>query len=135
VSARPVSDDPRMHAGIDMLRRTGLRSFQLRYSDDEQPVIWLAVGEWGVDESGRPVKSGGETRHDTASALHPVDAVLRLLEHTLDGGECAHCNRPTGVFPELVPPKPPQILEAAVCWYVFDAKSERFVSGCKWEGS
>jgi hypothetical protein len=127
----PAMSDPRMTAGIDLLRRTGQRSFQLRYSDDEQPVVWMAVGEYGLDEHNRPVKTGGETHHEVAAALHPVSAVLRLLELVLDGGQCVHCNRPTGIFPEREPPTISALMEAAICWYVFDADSASFVRGCE----
>jgi hypothetical protein len=124
-------DDPRMHAGIDLLRRTGQRSFQLRYSDDEQPVVWMALGEYGLDENNRPVKTGGDTHYEVAAALHPVSAVLRLLEVVLDGGKCAHCDRATGIFPELEPPTISTLMDAAICWYVFDADSARYVRGCE----
>jgi hypothetical protein len=50
MTKQPASfQDPKIAAAIDMLRRTGLRSFQIRYQDDEQPTVWIAVGVWGDD--------------------------------------------------------------------------------------
>ena len=58
--------DPRVTAAIDVISRTGVREFQLRYHDDEEPVIWIAVGTWlwGRRRSGieGPVATGGQPR-------------------------------------------------------------------------
>lgn len=61
-------DDRKLVAAITALRRGGARKFQLRYSDDEDPVVWMAIVE---------VAGGG---HEVAASLHPVRAVLRLCE-------------------------------------------------------
>jgi hypothetical protein len=80
----------RLAAAVDLLGRTGADSMQIRYSDDEQPVVWFAValyrdGKW-----------------ETASAANPLRAILRLGEQLLDGGQCRHCNRPTGLEPDSI---------------------------------
>lgn len=128
-----LPEDPRMHAALELLRRTGQLEFQLRYSDDTQPIIWIAVGRWSIGDDGRPVADGGDEHYETASSTNPVQAVLRLLENMVDGGMCANCERPTGVlFPE---DNRPPILRDAVCWFTFDADSKRFVSDCRREAA
>jgi hypothetical protein len=113
------SDDPIFLAGIDLLRRTGQLQFQIRYSDDEEPVVWLAVGMWK-----------GPTRkvvYDTAAALHPTKAVLRLCEQVMDGGQCQHCRRPSG-FSEDFDAMP---MNDLVCWYQYDPELKTFRRGCE----
>ena len=123
------SDDPRLTAGFDMLRRTGARSVGLRYQDDEQPAVWVAVAEYRL-KSGRPV--GGEdfdgTYYDAAGAMGPVQAVLRLCERMVDGGMCAHCQRPTGLDPDSLDAMP---LDNLVCWYQWDPELATFRRGCE----
>jgi hypothetical protein len=128
VMSAPDPHDPRMTAGIDLLRRTGMRQFQLRYSDDEQPVVWMAVGKWFVDAGGRPRKSGGTITYESASALDPVRAVLRLCDTMLDGGFCLHCKRPSGVTEHWSSEMP---LAELVCWYIYDPELEKFRRSCE----
>ncbi|MBD3784600.1 MAG: hypothetical protein IE926_16895 [Micrococcales bacterium] len=73
---------PRAMAGLDLLRRTGVRELQFRFSDEPAPVLWLAYGEW---PQGRLV----------AAAFDPGAALLQLVERAVDGGTCKHCRRPT----------------------------------------
>ena len=117
--------DPRLTAGIAMLRRTGAREVQVRYQDDEQPVVWLAVASYGV-ENGVPVAEGGDETHEAAAALDPVRAVLRLCERLIDGGQCSHCHRPTGFEPDSLDTMP---LDKTLCWYQWDPELETFRRG------
>jgi hypothetical protein len=110
--------DARLLAAVDLLRRTGLQEFQLRYSDDEAPIVWLAVGTW---------PQNGGVAHETAAALDPVRATLRLCEAVIEGGECAHCHRPAGMEPDSIETMP---LDQAVCWYQWDPSTSKFVRGC-----
>jgi len=144
-SVNPV-DDPRFTAGLDLIRRTGARGFQLRYSDDEDPVVWIAVGQWRWgkmrDASGRvvgkgpvpvgdgPVPRGGQIRYECAAALDPLRAVLRLLDQIIDGGHCAHCSRPTGVSDDWTETMP---LDEHICWYQFDPELSTFRRACEGE--
>lgn len=123
-------DDPRMLAAIDMLRRTGQRSFQLRYSDDEDPLVWMAVGEWCIGPDGRPVRDGGEVHHEAAAALTPFGAVFRLCEQAMDGGTCAHCGRPSGITMDWRESMP---LAEVLCWTVYDPETSSFRRSCEGE--
>jgi len=110
-----LARDPKFIAALDMLRRTGLRSFQIRYSDDEEPTVWMAVGVWGDD------------RWECAAAGHPMQALMRLLDQAIDGGTCTHCGRPTGVSDHWESSMP---LADAVCWQVYDPSTKKFVRSC-----
>lgn len=86
--------DPRFVAGVDMLRRTGAADVQIRWSDDEDPTVWFVVVRHRVAH-GRPQPFGPINAWETAAGHDPVEAVLRLCEQVIDGGTCAHCDRPT----------------------------------------
>jgi hypothetical protein len=107
-----------------------MRQFQLRYSDDEQPVVWMAVGKWGIGGDGRPKRSGGRVVYESASALNPVIAVMRLCDQTLDGGYCDHCKRPSGVTDHWQSSMP---LADVVCWYVYDPETRSYRRSCEGE--
>lgn len=118
--------DPRAMAGVDMIRRTGATQFQIRFSDDEEPVVWIANASYDRPNpfTGRP-----GTRWETASGMDPTTAIMRLCEQLMDGGECQHCHRPTGFSPDMdaLP------LDDLGCWYQFDPELATFRRGC--EGS
>lgn len=106
-------DDARMVAAVELLGRTGADEFQVRYCDEEKPVIWIAAARWGEI-------------WETGAAMTPLLAVFRLCDQVIDGGHCTHCNRPTGftVDMEQMP------LEPLICWYQFDPGAQKFVRGC-----
>jgi hypothetical protein len=124
--ARPDPMDPRMTAGIDLARRVGARTFQLRYSDDEEPVVWMAVAGFS-QRNGRPVASGKVNAHVVGAALEPVGAVLSLLDELIDGAECQHCHRPAGVAHDL----DEMPLGDHVCWYQFDPELATYRRACE----
>ena len=119
-------DDPRMIAGIDLCRRMGARDFQLRYSDDEQPVVWFAVAGFSTIK-GRPSSTGKINAHRVGGALDPVSAVLKLLDDLVDGAQCTHCGRPTGVGHDL----DEMPLAEHVCWYQFDPELKTYRRACE----
>lgn len=122
--------DPRLTAGLDLLRRTGCSTVEIRYSDDEQPVVWMAVAGYtaaGDPKSGNPARREARTVHEAAAALDPTRAVLRLCEQLVDGGRCAHCHRPTGFEPNTLDTMPADQL---VCWYQYDPELQTFRRGC-----
>lgn len=95
-----------------MMQRTGATGFQMRYSDDERPVVWIAVAEY----------AGGVA--DCAAGMTPGAAAWRLAEQLLDGGECKLCGKATAVVRQAgeLPELP------GVCqWRLL---GDRIVSGC-----
>jgi hypothetical protein len=116
MSAEPKTD-PRHMAAIDLLRRTGIASYSVRYSDDEQPVVWMAVA---VYPDGRWEAAAG---HDF------VEATFRLCDQLIDGGQCRHCGRPAG-FEASLDDMP---LSELICWQQYDPELETFRRSC--EGS
>lgn len=108
--------DRKMVAGIEFIRRTGIHQFQLRYSDDEEPVVWFAVALY---------KDG---RWETAAGQNPLRAVLRLCEQLADGGQCAHCTRPSGFEPDSLDRMP---MDDLVCWWQYDPELQTFRRGCE----
>lgn len=119
-------DDPQLAACIGLLRRTGAHEVQLRYQDDEEPTVWIAVATWKTDPAGRPAPNGVQTRHDAAGAMDPLAAVQRLCEVVVDGAECANCRRPTGVTFDYEP----MPLRENVCWWQYDTDTQKFVRDC-----
>lgn len=126
--------DPRLPAALDLLRRTGAMSVQIRYSDDEEPTVWMAVAEHNVSDAGLPMAAGTEGTHtvyEAAAAMTPADAAVRLAESLLDGvGTCVHCKRPTGVSTDWQNAQP---LDKLVCWQVFDPETNKFRRSCEGE--
>lgn len=110
------TDDPRLLAAVDMIGRTGAKEFQIRYSDEEEPVVWFAVATYD------------DGKGETDASLNPVMAVLRLAERLVDGGQCTHCGRPTGLDPDSIDTMP---LDQLVCWYQFDPELATFRRGCE----
>jgi hypothetical protein len=121
------TEDPRFTAALDMIGRTGARSFQIRFQDDEEPTVWIAVAQYGVNKYDVPIPKGGKDVYKVAAALHPVVAVLNLLDATIDGGQCTHCKRPAGVTLEIEP----MPLQGQICWYQFDPELKTFRRGCE----
>ena len=100
-------------AAVDMVGRTGAAQFQLRYSDDEPPTVWMAIAQWGE-------------AWEVGAAIDPAQAAVRLLETVVDGGWCTHCERPSGITADFGP----MPLPGAVCWYQYDPELKTFRRGC-----
>jgi hypothetical protein len=117
-------DDPRFIAAVKLLERTGSREFQIRYDDDPEPTVWIALGRWEVITAGPTVHRG---HWECAAAMDPLRAVLRLADQVLDGGTCMHCGKPTGVAhdPDEMPGG------EFVCWYQFDPELAVYRRGCE----
>lgn len=109
--------DPRFVALIAFLEKTGLSEFQLRWHDEEEPTVWIAVGRW---------KHGDEA----GGGITPYRAILRLAETITDGGECAFCERTTGITDEWREDMP---FARLVCWWTYDPEKQVFRRGCEAE--
>jgi hypothetical protein len=123
----PAGNDPRMLAGIQLVQRVGAKTFQLRYSDDEEPVVWMAVAGHIVHD-GKMASRGKVNTYTVGAALTPARAVQRLLDELVDGGRCAHCDRPTGVEHDFASTMP---LSDHVCWYQYDPELELYRRSCE----
>lgn len=114
---------PKYLAAMDLLGRTGMQTYRIGYSDEDQgpPVVWYAVGEWLGNKA------------EAAGALDPVTATLRLCERVIDGGLCTHCRQQT-IFDDN-----PQdtafdaLLDAMGCVYAWDPELKTFRRGCEGE--
>jgi hypothetical protein len=105
--------DPRLPAAVALLGHTGADEVQVRYCDEEKPVIWMAAARWGK-------------RWETAAAMAPALAVFRLCDEVIDGGRCTHCRKPTGFTPDF----DQMPLAPFVCWYQWDPERAEFRRGC-----
>ena len=116
MSGKRTTDDPRFIAGVDLLRRTGAKTFRVGYTDEDHgpPVVWYAVAEWTQGE-------------EADAALDPVTAVLRLCERVIDGGECQHCHRRT-IF---VADTDTELFDLVGCVYAWDPELSTFRRSCE----
>lgn len=106
-------------ATADMVGRTGAIEFQIRYSDDEEPVLWIAYAGYK------------ENRYGVGTATNPFTACIRLMNLLVDGGRCTHCNRMTIYWPEIVPEDSEPPLSDKDCVYYLDEKTMKFKRGCE----
>jgi hypothetical protein len=106
-------EDPRLTPAVDLLGRTGASEFQIRYCDEDKPVVWIAAARWG-------------DHWECAAATHPMGAIFRLCDEVIDGGQCRHCGRPAGFAPDL----DTMPLEPLVCWYQWDPERKTFRRNC-----
>ena len=113
----PPANDPRFVAAIDLIGRSGASEFQIRYDEEQDPIVWVACAKWPQG-------------HEAAGAMTPLRAVIRLLEAVVDGGLCAHCGKPSYVSDDFDAKMP---LEGHVCWYVYDPELTTFRRGCEGE--
>ena len=103
-------------AAVTFINRTGASQFQLRYSDDEQPVIWMAIVTYR------------DGKQEVDASLDPIRAVLRLCERLADGGTCTHCGRPTGLEPDSLDTMP---MNKQICWWQYDPELGQFRRACE----
>ncbi len=108
-------NDDILMAAVKMVERTGATNVTIGFSEEHDPAVWFAV----ADFPGR--------RYEAAGGMSPLRAVLRLLDTLIDGGQCKHCKKPTGVTvdPGTMP------LKKAICWYQYDPELKTFRRGCE----
>jgi hypothetical protein len=107
-------DGDRMMAAVDLVKRTGADEFQIRFCEEEQPVIWMAAARW-------------KGTWQAAGAMGPLGAVFALLDSVIDGGTCKHCGRPAGFEATDAGTMP---MDKLVCWYQYDPGTRKFAKGC-----
>lgn len=118
--------DPRFVAGVDMLAHTGAKDFRVgtTHEDDGPPIVWYAVATWD-----HPVHR--ITGAEAAAALTPVEAVMRLCEQVIDGGQCTHCGRLTVFVPDPRGVRVNDPLHGMGCVYGWDPKLAKFRRSCQ----
>ena len=118
VSGLTPENEAKVLAGVHLIGRTGATNVQIRFSDEETPVVWMAVA---IYESGAEADGG----------LDPVTALMRLCERLVDGGECKHCHKPTAFYEDLI--EVPTLLGQTLCIYMWDPELKTFRRGCEGE--
>lgn len=119
--------DPRYTAAIDLVRRNGARGIQLRYDDEQNPIVWVAVAEFSVID-GKITGHGKINAHQAGGGLDPLSAIFALCRACLDRrGLCVHCQRNT-MFDETFDPQP---LSEFYCWYQWDPELKTFRRSCE----
>lgn len=117
-------------ACVKLLERFGARQVQIRYSDDEEPILWMVAVELYLKD-GRPIAliEDADGRYwDCAAGMTPTLAALRLCEALGDGGTCTHCGRPSGISADFTETMP---LDHLVCWYTYDPELKMFRRACE----
>jgi hypothetical protein len=110
-------NDPRFTAAITMLRRTGSTETQIRYDEEQDPLVWVCVGKWGEV-------------YEAEAGMTPLIAATRLAERVSDGGTCAYCARPTALTDDW---KSPTLMDDTFCWWVYDPETQEYRRGCEGE--
>lgn len=119
--------DPRFVGAIDLVRRNGARDVQIRYDDEQNPIVWVVVAGFSIID-GKPSARGKVNAHQAGGGLNPLTAIFALCRACLDRkGVCNHCGRNT-MFDEHFEPQP---LEEFYCWYQWDPEVKTFRRGCE----
>jgi len=118
-----VSEDKdKFNAAVKFIRRTGAKSVDIRYSDDEDPTVWFVVAKF--DGSNVTGIEGVEVD----AGFSPLRAILRLCERLADGGLCRHCERRLGLVTDTLARMP---MDDVICWYQYDPELKVFRRGCE----
>lgn len=124
---RVAIKDPRYTAAIDLVRRNGAREIQIRYDDEQKPIVYVAVAGFSII-NGRPAGRGKVNGYQAGGALDPLGAIFALCRACLDRvGRCTHCGKST-MFDETFDEQP---LEDFYCWYQWDPELKTFRRGCE----
>ena len=123
-------EDPRYIAAIELIRRNGAREIQLRYDDEQNPIVWVAVAGFAIINGKPSLGRGKINAHQAGGGLNPLLAIFALCRACLDRrGLCVHCGKNT-MFDETFEPQP---LEDFYCWYQWDPELKTFRRGCEGE--
>lgn len=120
-------EDPRYVAAIDLVRRNGAREIQLRYDDEQNPIVWVAVAGFSI-VNGKPSGRGKVNAYQAGGGIDPLSAIFALCRALLDRrGICVRCGKNT-MFDETFESQP---LEYSYCWYQWDPEMKIFRRGCE----
>lgn len=116
---------------VDIIKRTGAYSMQIREVDTPPPTVWCVVSEHYLDAEGRPTHDTTNDHAIEAAASPYVGVALqRLVAQLLDGGTCAHCNRPT-IFHEDPDHEPEPWMRLVSCPVFWHDASGAYVLECQ----
>jgi hypothetical protein len=119
-----------MVACTEFVGRLGAETFELRWSDPEElvgksPTVWFGIAGF---KRPSPIQRNIKIwKWEVAASLQPQQAMYRLLELLVDGGQCTHCKRMTGVSDSL----DTMPWNKEVCWYQYDPELKTFRRGCE----
>lgn len=126
------SDDPRFVAAVDLVRRTGAQEFMIRYCEEDNPVVWMALA-MHIVQQGRPVPRSQEGKEvwSVGAGFAPTQALFALCDVLIDGGTCQHCGRPTGFVADMDQQVDEELGSPFVCWYRWDPELATFRRKCE----
>ena len=110
--------DPQFIAAVTLIGRMGATHFQIRYSSDPPPTVWMTDARW-------------QNSHAATGGMTPLQAALRLLDVVVDGGQCAHCGQRTLVMHDFASELPELVTD--VCWYIYDPEVKVYRRSCEAE--
>lgn len=120
-------DDDRLVAAIELIQRNGAREVQIRYDEEQKPIVWVAVAGFSIIK-GKLSRRGKTNAHQVGAGLDPLTAMFALCHACLDRrGLCTHCQRNT-MFDETFESQP---LADYYCWYQWDPELKTFRRGCE----
>ena len=117
-----MTEKDKLLASIEFLRRIGAKQVQLRYSDDEEPEIWIVVAKF--NGKNRLHINGVEMEASTT----PLRAGVRLCERLVDGTKCHYCKKSVALEAESLARMP---FDQNICWYQYDPELKKFRRGCE----
>jgi hypothetical protein len=125
VDTLPPEQRRKLTAVVEMIGRTGADGIQIRWSDDEDPLVWFVVAQF----------DGGVW--ETASGRDPVAALLRCAAQLIDGGQCRHCGQPTALDTDWENPLSAfaDKVGLPICSYTYDPELATFRRSCEGEAT
>lgn len=117
-----MTDSDKIRAAISFIRSLGAKQVQLRYSDDEEPDIWIAVARF--DKKNRI--HADELEVD--ASLTAIQAVIRLTERLMDGNSCRFCRKRMALEANTLAKMP---FDQLICWYQWDPELKVIRRGCE----
>ena len=110
-------DGLNLQAAVYLLEASGATAINLYGDSRARPPVWAAKARW-------------PNRWGHGAGADPIEALLRLAESGLDGYECAHCGRPTGVDTASANGSTPMAVFESYCWIFYEHDLDRFIRTC-----